>query len=139
MLFQVLSRHLRVSPEFLRFLAVGVVNTVFAYGVFALLTWLGLHYPLAIGLATVIGVAFNFQSTGRLVFGGAPTGLFFRFVAVYAFLYVLNVASVALLLRQGFNAYVANGLTVVPLALLAFALQRRFVFRVLPKPPPRSD
>lgn len=128
MALHALARLLRVSPEFLRFLLVGALNTAFAYAVFAFFTWVGLHYPLAIALSTVLGVAFNFQSTGRLVFGGAPPRLFLKFVAVYVFLYVLNVALVALFLRQGFNTYAANALTVLPLAMLAFALQRRFVF-----------
>jgi len=116
------------SPEFLRFLVVGVINTVFAYCMFALLSWLGLRYQLAIGLATVVGVAFNFQSTGRLVFGKAPLDRFLRFVGVYVFLYGLNVGAVAVLLHQGLNVYLANALAVVPLAMLAFLLQRRFVF-----------
>jgi putative flippase GtrA len=119
---------MQLSPEFLRFLAVGVLNTLFGYGLFALLSWIGLPYPVAIGLATVIGVAFNFQSTGRLVFGQAPLSRFARFVGVYAFLYLLNVAAVALLLHQGLNVYLANASAVVPLAMLAFLLQRRFVF-----------
>ena len=101
---------MQLSPEFLRFLAVGVLNTVFAYTLFALLSWIGLAYPLAIGLATVVGVAFNFQSTGRLVFGQAPLSRFARFVGVYAVLYLLNASAV------------------IPLAMLAFLLQRRFVF-----------
>jgi putative flippase GtrA len=114
--------------QFLRFLVVGAVNTAFGYGVFALLTWLGLPYPAAIGLATVAGVAFNFQSTGRLVFGGAPRSRLVRFVAVYAVVYLLNLLAVAGLLRLGLNVYTANALAVLPLALIAYMLQRTFVF-----------
>jgi len=119
-----------LSAQLLRFLLVGGLNTVVGYGLFAGFTWAGLPYPLAIGLATVLGVLFNFQSVGRLVFGGAPMAQLGRFVAVYVFIYLLNVGSVALLLRSGLNVYVANAMVILPMALIAFVLQRRFVFQI---------
>lgn len=116
------------SSQLVRFLLVGGLNTAVGYALFAVFVWAGLPYPLAIGLATVLGVAFNFQSTGRLVFGGAPLSQLGRFVAAYGVVYLLNVGAVALLLRSGLNVYLANALVILPLALVAFALQRRFVF-----------
>lgn len=117
-----------LDSQLWRFLLVGGLNTVVGYALFAVLVWAGLPFPLAIGLATVLGVAFNFQSTGRLVFGGARLSKLGRFVAVYAAVYAFNVGAVALLLAAGLNVYVANALVLLPLALIAFLLQRRFVF-----------
>ncbi|ODU13408.1 MAG: polysaccharide biosynthesis protein GtrA [Variovorax sp. 67-131] len=123
------GRRLEVlSSQLLRFLLVGGLNTAVGYALFAGFVWAGLPYPGAIALATVLGVAFNFQSTGRLVFGGAPLSQLGRFVAVYGVVYLINVGSVALLLRLGFNVYLANATVLLPLALVAFVLQRRFVF-----------
>ncbi len=117
-----------LNAQLIRFLLVGGLNTVVGYALFAAFVWAGLRYPAAIALATVLGVAFNFQSTGRLVFGGAPLSQLGRFVAVYVVVYLINVSSVTLLLRAGLNVYVANALVILPLALIAFVLQRRFVF-----------
>lgn len=117
-----------LSPRALRFLAVGGLNTLVGYGLFALFTWLGLPYPLAIGLATALGIGFNFQSTGRLVFGGAPVGRLGRFIGAYALTYLLNVAAVAALLHLGLNVYLANAAVILPLAVIAYMLQRTFVF-----------
>jgi putative flippase GtrA len=117
-----------LNSQLLRFLLVGGLNTAVGYALFAAFTWGGLPYPLAIALATVLGVAFNFQSTGRLVFGGARLAQLGRFVAVYGVVDLLNVGSVAVLLRLGLNVYVANAVVLLPLALVAFMLQRRFVF-----------
>lgn len=119
---------LKSQPQFLRFLLVGLLNTVVGYGLFAFFTWLGLVYPLAIGMATLAGIAFNFQSTGRLVFRGAPWSRMGRFAGVYAVIYGLNVAAVALLLGAGLNVYAANALVILPLALIAYLLQQKFVF-----------
>src|SRR5258707_15288817 len=71
----------------LRFLVVGGLNTAFGYSLFAVLTYVGVGYPIAIGLATIGGVLFNFQSVGRLVFNGAPRSRFWRFVGVYCVVY----------------------------------------------------
>ena len=119
---------IKLSPRFLRFLLVGLLNTAVGYGLFAFLTWLGLLYPLAIGLATLGGVVFNFQSIGRLVFNRSHWSRLGRFAAVYCVLYGLNVAGVALLLKADLNVYVANALLIIPLALIAYLLQQKFVF-----------
>ncbi|SIO67928.1 GtrA family protein [Paraburkholderia phenazinium] len=118
----------RTHWQLLRFLIVGGINTVFGYSVFFVLTWLGMRYPLAIGLATIAGVSFNFQSVGHLVFGGAPHSRFWRFVGVYCLIYLLNLGGVRLLLVSGANVYVANAVVLLPLSLIAFLLNRRFVF-----------
>ena len=120
---------MRTLPQFLRFVLVGGLNTVFGYALFALFAWAGLPYPVAIALATVAGVLFNYQTTGRLVFSGPGRGRLWRFFAVYGVVYVLNVAAVSALLRTGLNVYAANALAIPPLVLASFLLQRSFVFR----------
>ena len=121
---------LKSQPQFFRFLLVGLLNTVVGYCLFAFFTWSGLAYPLAIAMATLGGVVFNFQSTGRLVFSGAPWSRIGRFSGVYTVIYGLNVGAVALLLGAGFNVYAANALVILPLALIAYLLQQKFVFTV---------
>lgn len=113
---------------FVRFLAVGVLNTAFGYGIFVFFLFIGVHYALAALLGTVLGVLFNFKSTGRLVFGSRDNSLIFRFVGVYALTYFLNVAGLKLLYSAGINHYIGGALLLLPLALLAFALQKTLVF-----------
>ncbi|MDP9582518.1 UNVERIFIED_ORG: putative flippase GtrA [Burkholderia contaminans] len=120
----------RTLVQLLRFLAVGGLNTLVGYSLFALLTYAGLAYPVAIGLATVGGVLFNFQSVGRLVFDGARRSRFWRFVGVYCVIYLLNLGGVRLLLGLDANIYIANALTLLPLSVIAFILNRRFVFNL---------
>jgi len=117
-----------VLYQLVRFLAVGVLNTAFGYALFAVLTYAGMTYPLAIGLSTVGGVLFNFQSIGRLVFSGPSHSRFWRFVGVYCIVYLINLGGVRLLLGCGLNVYIANAIMLVPLALLAFILNRQLVF-----------
>lgn len=106
----------------------GAVNTAFGYGTFAVLLLLGLHYALAALLSTALGVLFNFQTIGRVVFGSRDPTLLLRFVAVYGATYLLNVGVLRLLEASRVHVLVVQALLVLPLAWVSFALHRRFVF-----------
>ncbi len=115
---------------FIRFAAVGVLNALVGYLIYGFMLWLGLGYALAAAFATVLGVCFNFQSTGRLVFGANDNRLVTRFIGVYVVVYLVNVGCLTLLTGVGFTAYTAGLVTLLPAALLGFFLNKKFVFRV---------
>ena len=113
---------------FVKFIAVGVLNTAFGYSCFALFLYLGLSYAPALLAATVVGVLFNFKSTGILVFKSRSNKRIFRCVLIYGIAYGVNVLLVKLLLLAGFNSYAAGALCLLPVALLSFVLMRSFAF-----------
>jgi len=117
-----------LKVKLVRFLLVGVMNAVFGYGCFAGFLYLGLHYSAALLLATILGVMFNFKSTGALVFGSKNNKLIFRFVLGYAVVYGVNVAGIAALKLVGVNPYLAGIALIVPMALLSFVINNRYVF-----------
>lgn len=114
--------------RFIRFLFVGAINTVFGYSVYVVLLYLGLHYSAASLLATVLGVIFNFFTTGRLVFANMDHRKFIRFCLVYALSYLINLACLAIFDAAGANMYWAGLPLILPMALLTYYLNRRFVF-----------
>lgn len=118
--------------RFYVFLVVGGVNTLFGYTVFALLVWLGLPYSLALLLSTILGVLFNFKTTGQIVFSNRDNRLIFRFVGTYAIIYCLNLLSIKGLIALSLNVYAASGVMVLPMAILSFLLNRKFVFTRTP-------
>ena len=113
---------------FYRYLAVGLLNTVFGYGVFALLIYLGLSYPVALFLATILGVLFNFKSIGVLVFKSRDNKLIFRFVAVYIVIYFLNLIGLKLLTAIDMNVYYSGAVLLPLMAVVGFIINKRFVF-----------
>ncbi len=118
------------SEQFISFLIVGGVNTVFYYALYSLFLFAGFPYGAAAGFATCIGILFNFQSFGRLVFGDRDIRRLGRFIGVYAVTWAVNVAGLKALELAGIpDKYIAGLITVLPVALLAFYLNRRFVFR----------
>lgn len=113
----------------MRFLIVGGLNTLFGYCVFALLLMLGLPYPLAVLLASILGILFNFRTYGALVFGRHDNGRLLRFFGVYAICYLLNLVPLAWARERGFSLYVAGAVVAIPIAFVAYTLNRLFVFR----------
>lgn len=123
--------HLSVEQRrFIKFLLVGVLNTLFGYAVFALFVYLGFHYSLASLLSTILGVLFNFRTTGRLVFNNRNNSLLWRFAMVYTVVYGCNVGLLRVMDGYSINMYVAGAVVVFPLALLSYFLNKRFVFEV---------
>lgn len=107
---------------------VGALNTAFGYGCFSLLIFSGLHRSLVLFLTTVLGVLFNFKTTGRLVFRSNDNSRIIRFVAVYGVVYLINLAVLEVLIRIGLSVYLAGALLLLPSAVITFLLQRAFVF-----------
>ncbi|WP_349747005.1 GtrA family protein [Pseudomonas frederiksbergensis] len=117
-----------LKVKFLRFLLVGLLNAAFGYGCFAIFIYFGLHYSAALFLATILGVAFNFKSTGSLVFGSKDNRLIGRFVIGYAFVYCVNLGGIASLAYFGVVPYVSGIALILPMAILSFFINNRFVF-----------
>lgn len=111
-----------------RFVFVGIVNSLFGYSCFALLLYVGLHYSYALLLATILGVIFNFKSTGILVFGSHDNRLIFRFFCSYTFIYFVNTIGIEVFSHIGITPYISGAILIVPMATLAFILNKRFVF-----------
>lgn len=114
--------------RFIRFLVVGGINTAFGYCMFSAFLWVGLNYALALFFATVLGVFFNFQTTGRLVFGSKNYGLIWRFFCVYGVTYCVNLAGIFILGLAGVGHYAAGALMLAPIVVLSYLLNRRLVF-----------
>jgi putative flippase GtrA len=115
--------------RFLRFLLVAGLNTVFGYALFAGLILLGVPYPLAAAVGTVIGIVFNFQTTGRLVFERHDLALLLRFFAVYGISYVVGVLLLRWADHHGISVLVMAAVLAVPMGFFSYTLQRILVFR----------
>jgi len=115
--------------QIVRFLAVGVLNTAFGYAIFAGGVLAGLSSGIALAIAMVIGVIFNFFTLGRLVFDSRDPTRLPRFVGVYALTYVVNLGMLTLWEKAGVGPLLAQ-LACLPVTVsLTFVLMRFLVFR----------
>ncbi len=115
--------------ELLKYLLVGGINTIFGYSIFAFLLFFGLHYSLAVLVATILGVLFNFQSYGRIVFKNHSRRLLTKFIFIYAIIYLVNIS---LLLAFDFfvsNLYISGAIVIPLVAYLGYFLNKRYVWK----------
>jgi putative flippase GtrA len=117
-----------LKHQFVKFLLVGVINTIFGYLVFALSIYGGVHYSIAIIISNIAGTLFNFKTTGVLVFESHDNGLISKFFGVYIIIYFLNLAGLVTLHHAVVSRYIEQAILALPLALVSFYLNRRFVF-----------
>lgn len=122
------NAHHSTQRQLWLFLLVGLFNTLFGYVCFAFFVFLGLHYTLAVAFATCAGVLFNFKTTGKIVFNNTRAILIFKFIGVYAFLYILNISAITLLKSFSTNYYLTGFFALIPITIIAFILNKFFVF-----------
>lgn len=113
-----------------RFLATGLLNTAFGYGLYALLVAAGVPYLPALVLATAAGVVFNYFSFGRLAFRVTPARAgFARFVAGYGLALALNAALLwAAHERLGLDPYTAQLACLPPTVVATYLILNRWVY-----------
>lgn len=122
-----------IGPQFLRFLAVGLVNTAVGLGMIfalkALAGWGDIQANIA-GYAAGLVTSFVLNRRWTFMHDGDWSGALLRFVAVFAIAYAANLL-LLLHLRDGWgvNAYLAHALATVPYTLLFFAGSRWFAFK----------
>lgn len=120
---------MEIDRRFIVFLFVGGINTVFGYGIFAVgLLVLKLDYPFALLISTIAGILFNFKTIGLIVFKNSNNKLIYRFVSVYIVCYLVNLLLLYLLKLIIDHSLYAQAILALPVALLAFTLNKKFVF-----------
>jgi putative flippase GtrA len=123
-------------PQFLRFLCVGVVNTLVGLAViYACKYFGGLNDLAANASGYAVGLCVSFVLNRRWTFAhrGAMLPAAIRFLTVSAIAYAMNLLTVMWCIHGMFlNSYLAQALGVPPYTLTAFVLSRLWVFRVQP-------
>ena len=118
----------RFDEKFIKYLFVGVLNTLFSYTIYAIFIFVGIVANIALFLQYIIGVLWNFKTTGSLVFKNHNNKLIFKFIACYVFTFILNSVFLKLLIMHP-NPYISQALLVFPIALVSFVIMKFWVFR----------
>ena len=120
--------------QFGRFLAVGLLNSGFGYLVFALAILAGISPMPSLVLTYLLGVPFNFVTTGKLVFHHRGYASLGRFVVAYGVIYIVNVAAYHLIAAAGARPLVAQAICLPVMVVMAFILFKLHVFRPHSRP-----
>ena len=111
------------ARQFVRFVFVGMVNTLFGFTVYALLIWIGLPPQPALAISFVCGVIWNFFTHARFVFYNQnKLSRLPYYVLSYVIVYLFNAFSLQALLNAGLPPIVAQALLTPCAAILSFTL-----------------
>ena len=114
-----------VVNRFIRFLLVGLLNTGFGYGVYAVFVLFGAPPQIALLMQFVIGAVWNYFTHARLVFDTTGYRKMPAYLGCYAGLYALNAALLGLLMAQGVGPLAAQAVILPLIVVLSFALVSR--------------
>ena len=118
-----------IDKKFINFIFVGMLNTLFGYLIFALFLFTGIHYSISVVLATVIGILFNFKTTGIIVFKSHDNGLLFKFILNYCITMLISIVLLYIAERLNLNLYIASFAVTVCMAVLSFCILKYYVFK----------
>ena len=119
-----------IQNKFSRFIFVGVLNTLFGYGVYCLMILIGFSYVWATLISQVLGVLFNFITTGNLVFENNDNRLIFKFVLSYIITYFINIGvNKAIQVCFECNQYISGFGAILVSALSSFFILKFLVYR----------
>lgn len=119
----------RVDRKFMKFLFVGAMNTAFGYFIYALFLTLHASHNIALTIQYILGVLWNFKTTGVLVFKNRDNTRIVRFFLSYVFTYSINLVCLNALVALDVNKYLAQAIMVLPIAVLSFLIFKKFVFK----------
>lgn len=115
--------------RFVRFLLVGVLNTIFGYAIYLVGILLGASPRVALAVATIIGAVFNYFSTGSIVFANSGARKMPLFLAAYLVIYLGNLTALQALIAAGLSAGLAQGLLLPLVAISSFIMFKFIIFR----------
>ncbi len=119
-----------MNHEFIKFLAIGGLNTLIYYCLFGIFLFIGIDYRISVLMATVIGVGISFINFSKYVFKNENNKLIYRFVANYVVLYFLNIYLIQIIHNSlNYNFYLAGFIALFPISILTYFMNKIFVFK----------
>jgi len=117
-----------LNDKFLRFLIIGVLNTIFGYSLYSIFVVSQIDPVIALGGATFVGALFNYLTTARYVFASSGYSKLPKFILSYAIIYLTNAGLLQFLLEIGFSPLWAQAVLVPGIAVMSFLIFNYFVF-----------
>ena len=120
-----------MEQRILKFLGAGILNTLFGYSVYAALLFIEIPYLIALFVATVAGVIFNYISFGRMVFDNHGNWFVFgKFVIAYTLIYGANAGLLYLFMVNFLLSPYLGQLICIPISvLLSWLLMNYWVYK----------
>lgn len=117
------------NDQFFRFLIIGGINTLFGFLIYTFCITKGMEVESSIIVGTILGVIFNFITTGGGVFRQLSLKNLPGFLLTYILIYIINIYLYELISKNIANPIITQGILAIPLSLLSYFIMSRYVFK----------
>jgi len=114
--------------QFCRFLLIGAINTIFGYGAYTFLVILGIDYRVALTIATVLAVLFNYYTNGSFVFRNKGRKVLLKFILSNVAMYIFNQALLITFVNLGIGKLISQALIIPVIIIISFVINKKWVF-----------
>ena len=118
-----------------KYLLVGVLNTIVGFGLIFLLMWQGFSPELSNIIGYAVGICFSFVMNKIFTFGSKQASKtanlkeFVKFVSSMLIAWVLNFITLKICLKMGVNAYLAQIISGGIYTITGYLLSKIWVFK----------
>ena len=120
-----------LNNRFVKFIFVGILNTIVGYGTYALLIFFGFNYIISSTVSTIVGVINSFILNKKITFSdkGINKKTPFKFISVYLLSYFIGLFNLSIFIKKlGFNPYLAGFINLFITTLISWFGHRYFSF-----------
>ena len=121
-----------MDKRFIKFIFVGILNTIVGYGAYSLLIFFKVNYIIANTISTIIGITCSYLLNKKITFNDVKTNnkTPFKFVGVYIFSYLIGIINLTILVKKcNINPYIAGFINLFITTLASWFGHRYFSFR----------
>jgi putative flippase GtrA len=118
-----------MPQQFVKFLLVGAVNSIFGFAVYILFALSELSNLMVLIWSSSTAIIFNFYTMGSFVFSDIGVARMPRFIILYATVLIINLKLIEWLSPISGGRIHAMAIIILPMACLIYLMQRCFVFR----------
>ena len=113
---------------FLKYFKIGILNTLFGFTLFSLLSFSKIDTWLVLFLSQVGGILFNFCTFGSFVFNSLDINKLPKFILSNLIIYIMFLG--ALYILEGFvsNRIFALSIAVIPITIINFFILTKLIF-----------
>jgi len=117
------------NNRFLRFLISGGVNTLFGFIVYSVVIVItGGQVWIALLVGMLVGVAFNFFTTGGYVFRQLSISRFPYFLVCYLIIFFVNLILIEILSNFVIDKILIQLILLLPMAIISYFILKKYVF-----------
>lgn len=130
-MFKICNHHFTKLPELLRFIYIGILNNLWGYLIYLILTFWGLSPKTVLVVFYPIGIFIAYRSHKRHSFGFHENSFLvkIKFLTVYLLGFFLNLSILNLLYKKmGYSHQIIQGISIGIVALFNYFLLKNFVF-----------